>query len=540
MSDQALAEDLFVEGMKYDILEQYKKAIDFFEKAKNLNPGNAAIYFKLADCHARLSQIDEALFHALKALELDPDQAIYYNIVGHLHELRNDLPKAEKVYLKLVKKEPESMEYNFQLASVYARQKKWKAAIECFNRLEKKYGVTEEIVRKKQEIYLVQNKLEDATQEAQKLVDAFPDEPTYQIILAQLFASNKKNKEAEAILEKLVSKQSGIPEAHLLLSDVYLMQGKKIKADREMELAFRNPDLVVEEKVRILARFLTGFKSSEDKEYALRYGNYMVEAHPESATPLSLMGDFHNLANEKEQARNFYLKAIVKDNSKYQLWEQVVQIDLALNELDSLYKHTLAASELFPNQAVFWFYNGMSALVKSNYEQSTKSLNQAARLAADNKQMLSEIYPQLGDAYAQLKEYKKAFEQYDEALLLQSENYHVLNNYAYYLSLEKVKLDKARLMSQKLVDKFPDDATYLDTHGWVLYVSGDFAAAKPFLEKAANISARSGVVQEHYGDVLFQIGDAEGALKQWQKAKEIGGDLSKFLDEKIEKKKLIE
>lgn len=540
MSDQALAEDLFVEGMKYDILEQYKKAIDFFEKAKNLNPGNAAIYFKLADCHARLSQIDEALFHALKALELDPDQAIYYNIVGHLHELRNDLPKAEKVYLKLVKKEPESMEYNFQLASVYARQKKWKAAIECFNRLEKKYGVTEEIVRKKQEIYLVQNKLEDATQEAQKLVDAFPDEPTYQIILAQLFASNKKNKEAEAILEKLVSKQSGIPEAHLLLSDVYLMQGKKIKADREMELAFRNPDLVVEEKVRILARFLTGFKSNEDKEYALRYGNYMVEAHPESATPLSLMGDFHNLANEKEPARNFYLKAIVKDNSKYQLWEQVVQIDLALNELDSLYKHTLAASELFPNQAVFWFYNGMSALVKSNYEQSTKSLNQAARLAADNKQMLSEIYPQLGDAYAQLKEYKKAFEQYDEALLLQSENYHVLNNYAYYLSLEKVKLDKARLMSQKLVDKFPDDATYLDTHGWVLYVSGDFAAAKPFLEKAANISARSGVVQEHYGDVLFQIGDAEGALKQWQKAKEIGGDLSKFLDEKIEKKKLIE
>jgi len=540
ISDQVLAEELFVEGMKYDLLEQFKKAIELFEKAKNLNPSNAAIYFKLADCHARLNQIEEALFHAQKALELDPEQVIYYNLVGHLHEMKNDLPKAEKVYLKLVKKMPESVEYNFQLASVYSRQKKWKRALECFERLEKKYGVTEDIVHKKQEIYLVQNKLEDAIREAQKLVDAYPNEPAYQIILAQLYASNKKNKEAEVILEKLLGQQSALPEAHLLLSDVYLMQGKKVKSDQHLEIAFRNPDLVLEEKVRMMARFLTGFKSEAEKEYAIRYANYILEAHPESATPLSLLGDFHSLGNEKEKARQFYLRAISKDNSKYQLWEQVVQIDLVLNELDSLYKHTLLASELFPNQAVFWFYNGMSALVKLNYDQSTKSLNQAARLASDNKQMLAEIYPQLGDAYAQLKEYKKAFEQYDEALLLQADNFHVLNNYAYYLSLEKVKLDKARLMSQKLVDKFPEDATYLDTHGWVLYVAGDYAAAKPYLEKAANISGKSGVIFEHYGDVLFKLGEVEAAVKQWQKAKEAGGELSAFIEQKIEKKKLFE
>jgi len=420
------------------------------------------------------------------------------------------------------------------------KQKKWKDALNCYNKLEQKFGVSEDIVRKKQEIYLIQNKLDEATNEAEKLVENFPEEPTYQIILAQLLSSNKKYQEAELILEKLVDKHGTIPEARLLLSDVYLMLGKKIKSDKELELAFKNPELSVDEKVRILARFLTGFKNEEDKKYAQRFGSYMVGAHPESAIPLSLMGDFHNLANEKKEARSFYLRAISKDNSKYQLWEQLIQIDLSLNELDSVYKHTLVASELFPNQAVFWFYNGTSAMMSGNYAQSVKSLNQALRLAFENKQLLSDIHPQLGDAYAQLKEYKKAFEQYDEALLINPENHHVLNNYAYYLSLKKEKLAKARQMSQKLVDAFPEDATYLDTHGWVLYVSGDFAAAKSFLEKASSLSAKSGVIKEHFGDVLFQIGDVNGAVQQWENAKTLGGELSDFIDQKIKTKKLIE
>lgn len=540
MPDQTQAEELFVEGMKYDMLEQPKKAIEYYEKARNLNPDNAAIYFKLADCYGKLNQQDEALINAKKALELDESKEIYYNLVGHLHEIRNEWSKAEKVYLKLLKKNPESVEFNFQLASVYSRQKKWKDALECFNRLEKKYGVMEDIVRRKQEIYLVQNKLGEATKEAQKLVEAFPDEPTYQMILAQLLSSSKKYVEAEPILEKLVEQDGTLPEARLLLSDVYLMQDKKVKADKELEFAFRNPDLAVEEKVRIMARYLTGFKTKEEKDYAIRFGKYMLEAHPESATPLSLMGDFYNLANEKGQARDFYLKAIKKDNSKYQLWEQVVQIDLVLNEVDSLYKHTSAASELFPNQSVFWFYNGTSALVLSKYKESVNALKQASRLAIDNKQMMGEIYPQLGDAYAQMNDYDKAFEQYEVALKLQPENYHVLNNYAYYLSLKKERLAKAKSMSQKLVDEFPEDGTYLDTHGWVLYVMGDYAAAKPFLEKAANLSHKSGVVQEHYGDVLFKLGDVSGALAQWKKAKAVGGELSEFIDRKIEEKALFE
>ena len=63
-------------------------------------------------------------------------------------------------------------------------------------------------------------------------------------------------------------------------------------------------------------------------------------------------------------------------------------------------------------------------------------------------------------------------------------------------------------MSTKLAELHPKNATYLDTHAWVLYVMKDYAGAKKYLEKAiqsdpANIS---GTILEHYGDVLIPVG----------------------------------
>jgi len=44
---------------------------------------------------------------------------------------------------------------------------------------------------------------------------------------------------------------------------------------------------------------------------------------------------------------------------------------------------------------------------------------------------------------------------------------------------------------------------------------------------------------EHYGDVLYQLGEKEAALQQWQKAKQTG-KASDLIDKKIKDKKLYE
>lgn len=61
----------------------------------------------------------------------------------------------------------------------------------------------------------------------------------------------------------------------------------------------------------------------------------------------------------------------------------------------------------------------------------------------------------------------EAYKAYDEALKYNDKNVVVLNNYAYFLSLEKKDLKKAERMSALAVKLEPNNSTYLDTYAWI-------------------------------------------------------------------------
>ena len=93
-------------------------------------------------------------------------------------------------------------------------------------------------------------------------------------------------------------------------------------------------------------------------------------------------------------------------------------------------------------------------------------------------------------------------------------------------------------MSTKLVEQHPENPTYLDTHGWVLYINGNFKESRKFLEKAVGLD-EDGTVIEHYGDVLYKLGEVDEAIKQWERAKSTG-EASDLIEKKISDQKLYE
>ena len=156
----------------------------------------------------------------------------------------------------------------------------------------------------------------------------------------------------------------------------------------------------------------------------------------------------------------------------------------------------------------------------------------------DNKMLLLEFYSSLADSYHAIKEHKLSDEYYEKSLVIDSNNVLVLNNYAYYLSLRKINLEKAKKMSYKCNELEKDNGTYQDTYAWILYELADYEQAKIWMQKSlANGSDGSAVVVEHYGDILYKLGNIEGAILEWKKAKNLG-EASKFLDKKIEDGKL--
>lgn len=89
-----------------------------------------------------------------------------------------------------------------------------------------------------------------------------------------------------------------------------------------------------------------------------------------------------------------------------------------------------------------------------------------------------------------------------------------------------------------VVEAYPEEPTYLDTYGWILYVMKDYEGAKVYLEKAM-IKAQNGAITEHYGDLMYQLGKKDKALEYWKTAQK-QGDTSDLINKKITDKTLYE
>ena len=133
-----------------------------------------------------------------------------------------------------------------------------------------------------------------------------------------------------------------------------------------------------------------------------------------------------------------------------------------------------------------------------------------ARAQGDNDH-LAEALSIAGDVYyQQMEDRKKAYETYEQALLADPDRTSVLNNYAYYLSEEGRKLRKALKMSRRTIELEPDNATYLDTYGWILYLLHRPKEAKPYFKHAMLYGGKdSAVVLEHYSKVLEALGEKD-------------------------------
>ncbi|WP_426493316.1 tetratricopeptide repeat protein [Hymenobacter sp. 102] len=536
--DREMSEAFFVDGVRFLLLEDYNKALERFLKAYAINPTNAAINYKIAETNLLSGNFKDATNFALVAVKLDPQNAYYYLLLAQIYASQKQFAEATQTYTTLIKAVPNSGPYLFNLADLYLAQGKLNEALATFEEAEKKFGPLDEVSFKKQQIYLKQNNLDKALQEGEALIAANPDEVRYVLAQAQLYATNNRLSDAIRVTEQALKQDPDNPRARMILADVYRQQKNTPESERQLKLAFESPSLDIDNKVRILVDYIKQLPNPDLNQTAQELAAITTRVHPKEAKAFSIAGDIQTVTGNRPAARANYLQAIRLDNSRYQIWQQVVLIDAELNQIDSLLTHTGQALELFPNQAPLWFYNGVGYQLKKQPAKAIKSLEYGRKLATDNPELLAQFDTQLGDVYHELKDYPKSDAAYEAALTFDANNAQALNNYSYYLSLRGEKLEKAREMAGKLVKQNPDNDTYLDTYGWVLYRLKDYAGARQQLEKALKTTTDATVV-EHYGDILFQLGEADKALQEWQRAKKLGG-ASLLIDRKIKDKRLYE
>jgi tetratricopeptide (TPR) repeat protein len=265
----------------------------------------------------------------------------------------------------------------------------------------------------------------------------------------------------------------------------------------------------------------------------------VLKVNPTSSEAHAYYARFLAADKKLDEAYLQYYMATRYNKTGYNAWDEFLSLESYLQKFDSLEKHSAEAMELFPNQAQPYYYNGVANRQIRNYKKSAQSFYDGLEFVFEDKTLMLNFYTNLGDVYSFLEEYEKSDKAYDDALKINPDDAYVLNNYAYYLSMRKEKLDKAEKLSKRSNDLVRENASYIDTYGWILFQQAKYAESEEWLVRAVKLAPKRPLILEHYGDVMFKLGKPEEALQYWKKSNEAGGNSDALL-KKISTKKLGE
>ncbi|MDH5400463.1 MAG: tetratricopeptide repeat protein, partial [Cyclobacteriaceae bacterium] len=366
-----------------------------------------------------------------------------------------------------------------------------------------------------------------------------PYEEDYVISLAEYLIALDREKEAIAFLDSAINKNPTNSRASLLAGEAMRKNGNLPRAQEMLSIAFEDENINVDAKVRLVAQYRNYLPDENLEGLIVRLCDILIRVHSSEANVYAVYGDLLNEMNKKGPARDQYYQSVRLDDSNFAVWQNILLIETQLSEFDSVIVHSEQAMEIFPNQGIVYYLNGYAYLRKAKHQEAITSLEYGKRISTSNLKIINDFNSLLGEAYNGVKDYEKSDSAYDASLDYDPNNYIVLNNYSYYLALRNENMDKAEKMSARLVKENPQDATFLDTYAWVLYTRAKFKEAKKIIERALDSGKAKAIHFEHYGDILYKLGDIDGAVEQWQNAKGMDSTL-RLIDKKIADKKLYE
>jgi tetratricopeptide (TPR) repeat protein len=544
------AEFYFTEGEKFFILEDYAKALLYYQRTLEITPDNATVHYKIAEVLAQSNKQEDLLKASLSienALRLEKKNKYFYLLAANIYTSLTRFDRAAQVYEAMINEVKGTHEYLLDLAAVYQYANKYDEAIRTYNRAEAAMGINEVSSLQKQRLYLEQGKTKEALAEGEKLVNAFPAEERYVMGVTELLSQKGLQTEAIQYLEKFANQNPDAVNVKMLLAGFYRDTRQEQKARPLLQTLFDDPSVELNSKLIILGAYnaeLNHHKArgtvEQDKEnFALTLLEKLEKNHPGETNVHIVAGDLYLSTGKNREAQKKYQLAIENGDVNFEVWQNLLYLEIQLEQFDKVIEHSDQALELFPNQSMIYYFNGYAHFRKRNYQEAIYALEQAKRLALSNASFVSEMNGLLGDAYNAVKDYTKSDKAYEDALAFNPNNDAVLNNYSYFLAMRKENLEKAEKMSAQLIKNNPDNPTFLDTHAWVLYTRGKYKEARKIIERAIGTGKATATHFEHYGDILYKIGEVEAAVEQWERARGLNAN-SETLNKKIANRKIYE
>ena len=533
----------FLEAMRLKEKKDYASAFGLLQHCLDIHPNAASALYEVSQYYMFLRQVPQGQEALEKAVANAPDNYWYSQGLASLYQQQNELDKAVTLLEQMVVRFPAKQDPLFNLLDLYGRQEKYDEVISTLNRLEKRMGKNEQLSMEKFRIYLQMKDDKKAFQEIESLVQEYPMDMRYQVILGDVYLQNGKKQEAYDVYQKVLAAEPDNPMAIFSMASYYKQTGQEELYQQQLDTLLLNKKVTPDTKVGVMRQMIVENEQA-DKDSTQIIALFDRIMKQEQDDPQSPMLYAQYLLSKKMESESVPVLEQVVDLDPTNKAARMMLIGAAAKKED--YKQIIKVCEpgieATPDALEFYYYLAI-AYNQAEKPDSVISICTRAlehKTADGKKEIVSEFYSILGDMYHTQKQMKEAYAAYDSALVYNPSNIGALNNYAYYLSVERRDLDKAEEMSYKTVKAEPNNATYLDTYAWILFEKGNYAEARIYIDNAMKSEGgdKSDVIVEHCGDIYYMTGDVDGALTYWKKALEMGSE-SKTLKQKIEKKKYI-
>ena len=532
----------FLEAVRLKEKGDMDAAFEMYSHCLAIDSQSAATLYELGKFYMYLGQPERGENFLRKAMETSPGNYWYKETLAGYYQGKGEEAKAIAVIESMVDQFPSRLEPLMALVDLYNRTKDYQKVIHTLDRLERLDGKSEQISMEKFRMYLAMDNNEKAFSEIESLVKEYPYEMRYLTILGDVYMENGKEEEAYSTYQKVLAQEPEYAPAMLSMASYYEKMGEDSLYRAQLDGLLLNQKVETPTKLNIMRQLIMrSERGDRDSTKIVGLFDSMLAQEQESADVAMLAAQYLLSKRMDEQAKPVLWKVLEIDPENKPARLQLLSFAISKEDLDEVIRICSPAVEYMPEALEFYYYWGLAHYQKDQHDEALEVFKKGVRQVGENsdKNMVSDFYSIMGDLYHTKKMNVEAYAAYDSALVYKPDNIGALNNYAYYLSVEKKDLDKAEEMSYKTVKAEPTNNTYLDTYAWILFEKGKYAEARIYIDQALqNGGDKSSVVVEHCGDIYWMTGEQEKALEYWKQAEKLAAEPTENESEKREEKEL--
>ena len=522
-----------------------KPAADLALRLEGAHKADALTHFVEGMSLEENGEMDRALEAYRKVLNVDPGQSQLASRVAALLIEQEDFPQAIDVLKDAIKANPKDADPYQQLAYIYAKYlKKTDQAIDYANRAITLNPGDIEGYQRLVEIEVAAGQEKKALEVLDRATKVPSSDASFwlrlgKLYVAVLFKSDSQPKPDELkrtneIFSKAAEHAGDDP---VILKDVADYYAASQQLEEAIPLYLRVLELQPDD-ANAREKLATGFILTNQRSKAIEMLEQIIKEHPEKYQPYDLLAqvlddEARSLQRSKkvDEAKATFAKVAANYEQSLLINPNHVGTYLHLAELflgplknaDRAVRLLTEARRRFLGAPEIVYYLAIAQSEAKQTQQAVATFEEAlheAQLDQDNDIANARFYFNYGATAEQAGLYQKATDLLRKSIALDPANSAEACNYLGYMWADhNMNLDEAETMVKRALEMDPNNASYLDSLGWVEFRKGKFDQALNNLLSAAKTADHDDpVIFEHIGDAYFKLNRTSEALESWQKA----------------------